>query len=44
MSRQTISGRQFNELIDLQQMSTGVYLLQIRQTDGKVWTEKLVKE
>jgi hypothetical protein len=44
ISRQSISGSALNETIDLQQVSAGVYLLQIRQADGKVWTEKLVKE
>jgi hypothetical protein len=44
ISRQTISGRRMNETIDLKEVSTGVYLLQIRQADGKVWTERLVKE
>jgi hypothetical protein len=44
ISRQSISGRQMNETIDLKEVSTGVYLLQIRQADGQVWTEKLVKQ
>jgi surface protein len=44
ISRQSISGRQMNEVIDLGGTASGVYLLQIRQADGKVWTEKLVKE
>ncbi|WP_394801688.1 T9SS type A sorting domain-containing protein [Rhodoflexus caldus] len=33
-----------NETIDLSHMAGGVYLLQIRQADGQVWTEKLVKQ
>jgi hypothetical protein len=44
ISRQTISGRRMNETIDLSGTSSGIYLLQIRQADGNVWTEKLVKD
>ncbi|WP_250630597.1 T9SS type A sorting domain-containing protein, partial [Rhodoflexus caldus] len=44
ISRQSISGRRMNETIDLSHMAGGVYLLQIRQADGQVWTEKLVKQ
>jgi hypothetical protein len=44
ISRQTISGRGMNETIDLSGTSSGIYLLQIRQADGNVWTERLVKE
>jgi endonuclease/exonuclease/phosphatase family metal-dependent hydrolase len=44
ISRQSIGSGQLNPTVDLGRMSAGVYLLQIRWADGKVWTEKLVKE
>jgi hypothetical protein len=44
ISRQWIVGKQVDEQIDIGQLSTGVYVLQIRQSDGRIWTEKLVKE
>ncbi|MDW8211467.1 MAG: T9SS type A sorting domain-containing protein, partial [Cytophagales bacterium] len=41
---QRLKGRRFVEEIELGHVSTGVYLLQVRQWDGSVWVEKLVKE